>query len=180
MSIKETILSEIQEVVSSVREKQVESVLQYILKEKRVFILGEGRSGLQGKSFAMRLMHLSYTVYVIGETITPSIQKEDVLIAISGSGTTSSILSLAKKAKDNGIEVIGITSDSESELAKRSSEVLIVPGATKKGTGINSIQLLSTLFDQSVHIVLDYICLLISQRDKVSNEEASAQHSNME
>ena len=55
-----------------------------------------------------------------------------------------------------------------------------MPGATKNGDGVESIQLLSSLFDQSVHIVLDILCLKLSIRDEVSNGAAKKQHSNME
>jgi 6-phospho-3-hexuloisomerase len=36
------------------------------------------------------------------------------------------------------------------------------------------------LFDQSVHITLDILTLMISRRDHVSNDTAKATHSNME
>lgn len=174
------ILDEIQEVISQVDEKQLVTVIQSIQKNKRIFILGEGRSGLQGKGFAMRLMHLGYQVYVIGETITPSIQSGDLLIAISGSGTTGNIVQLVENAQRKGIEIIGITSEPASPLAQSAENLLIIPGATKTGSGIQSIQLLSSLFDQTLHITLDYVCLMISKRDHVSNEDAKKQHSNME
>lgn len=43
-----------------------------------------------------------------------------------------------------------------------------------------SIQLLSSLFDQSVHIVLDDLCLLMSRRDNLSDSEAAKNHINVE
>ena len=47
-------------------------------------------------------MHLGYTVYFVGEPTTPSIQEGDLLILGSGSGNTASLVSNAKKAKDQG------------------------------------------------------------------------------
>lgn len=174
------ILDEIQEVIRQVKEEQLIPVIESIRKDKRIFILGEGRSGLQGKGVAMRLMHLGYQVYVIGETITPSIQSGDLLIAISGSGTTGNIVQLAEHAAKKGIEIIAVTSELASPLAQIAKQQLIIPGATKTGSGLKSIQLLSSLFDQTLHITLDYVCLMISKRDNVSNEDAKKQHSNME
>lgn len=176
----EPVLGEISEVLHQVNESQIEDAESLIVKHKRIFVLGSGRSGLMAKGFAMRLMHIGYTVYVIGETITPSIQEGDVLVAVSGSGKTSNVVSLTQKAHDNGIEVICVTSNPKSPLAKIGDKVLVVPGATKAGDGVKSIQLLSTLFDQSVHIVLDILCLKLSIRDHISNEKAKSEHSNME
>ena len=44
----------------------------------------------------MRLMHLGFHVYVMGETITPSIGKGDLIIALSGSGTTKLVVTAAE------------------------------------------------------------------------------------
>ena len=40
----------------------------------RIFLLGEGRSGLVARSFAMRLMHLGFDVYVFGEVVTLAVK----------------------------------------------------------------------------------------------------------
>lgn len=180
MSLIQTVLGEVSAVMNQVNEHQLEEVEAIIQKDRRIFVLGAGRSGLMIKGFAMRLMHIGYTVFVIGETITPSIAKGDVLIAVSGSGTTGSVIEPAEKAAHSGVHVIGVTSNAKSPLAALGEATLIVPGATKAGDGVASIQLLSTLFDQSVHITLDIVALMLSQRDHVSNESAKATHSNME
>ncbi|GAY72208.1 6-phospho-3-hexuloisomerase [Lentilactobacillus kosonis] len=180
MALVDEVLSEINEVMRLVDESQIDDVEKLVQKDKRIFVLGSGRSGLMAKGFAMRLMHIGYTVFVIGETITPSVQSGDVLISVSGSGKTSSIVELSEKAKNNGVTVIGVTSSNNSPLAQLADQTLIVPGATKTGDGVKSIQLLSTLFDQSVHITLDILALKLSRRDNVSNESAANTHSNME
>jgi len=45
----------------------------------RIFIAGAGRSALVARFFAMRLMHGGYNVFVVGEIVTPSISKDDLL-----------------------------------------------------------------------------------------------------
>ncbi|KMQ40431.1 6-phospho 3-hexuloisomerase, partial [Oenococcus oeni] len=80
----------------------------------------------------------------------------------------------------NGVEIVAVTSNSQSPLAKNSDVALIVPGATKAGDGVKSIQLLSTLFDQTTHITLDILTLKLSHRDHISNDSAKSTHSNME
>lgn len=174
------VLAEISTVLDKINEAEIDQAATLITKDKRIFVLGSGRSGFMAKSFAMRLMHIGYQVFVIGETITPSIQPHDVLVSVSGSGKTSSVLELTEKAAKNGVDVIAVSSNASSPLAKLAKQVIVVPGATKYGDGVESIQLLSSLFDQSVHIVLDILCLKLSIRDKVSNGAAKKQHSNME
>lgn len=180
MNLMEEILAEITGVLKKVDQQQLLKTTNLLTTTRRIFILGEGRSGLQGKGFAMRLMHIGATVYVIGETITPAIKEGDILVAISGSGTTGNVLSLAEKAKKNKVELLGITSNAHSPLGKIADWQLIIPGATKTGGDVSSIQLLSTLFDQTLHITLDYLCLQIARKKKVSNQQANQQHSNLE
>ncbi|MGO1989878.1 SIS domain-containing protein, partial [Mammaliicoccus vitulinus] len=112
--------------------------------------------------------------------ITPSAQKEDVWVAVSGSGKTESIVTQTKKVKDEGLKIIVLTSDENSPLAKLADKLVIVPGATKANTGIKSTQLLSSLFDQTVHITLDAINQKLSERDNISNNTANQNHTNLE
>lgn len=180
MNVIPEIMEEINRVMAQVDEAQLHEAMNYLTKERRIFVYGEGRSGFQGKGFAMRLMHIGYQVYVVGETIAPSLQKGDVMVSISGSGTTKGILEASNRAKQMGVQIIGVTSNRANSLAELSDQTIIVPGATKADDGTKSIQLLSTLFDQTVHITLDALCLLLSRRDHTTNDMAKNQHTNME
>src|SRR5690606_12887469 len=128
-TIIETVGNEVSSVLSNIDEKEALHLSDRINAAKRIFVYGEGRSGLMGKAFAMRLMHGGYSVYVIGETITPSIENGDLLIAISGSGSTGAIQQFASKAKEAGAEVFLVTTNKESKLAEICSGVLIIPAA---------------------------------------------------
>ncbi len=180
MKTIKTIMAEINTVMDLVEEQQLEQALPFFDKAKRIFITGAGRSGFQAKGFAMRLMHIGYTDFVLGETITPSIKAGDTWVAISGSGTTKGILMETETAKAKGLKVVVLTSDDTSPLAKLADHVIVVPGATKTGAGVKSQQLLSSLFDQTVHITLDALTLKLAERDETSNQDALASHVNVE
>ena len=83
-----------------------------------------------------------------------------------------------KKAAEKGCTVIAVTSKPKSPLAELAETVLVIPGTVKgdSGEGRGSIQLLSSLFDQSLHITLDALCLLLSYRDHTANEAATKAH----
>lgn len=173
----EPIVNEVQEVLSNVDVKELEVLIDYIQKDRRIFVDGEGRSGYVGKCFAMRLMHLGFEVYVMGETNTPSFQKDDLLVCISGSGNTEAVVINANKAKAKEATIMTITNNADSVLAKLSKQSVVLD-ATVRGDVENrkSIQLLGSLFDQSVHLLLDSVCLTVSQRDQITNQEANQQH----
>ncbi|WP_027410521.1 6-phospho-3-hexuloisomerase [Anoxybacteroides tepidamans] len=180
-SIK-TILGEIAQVFQEFDDAGVDQVAALLLEAKRIFIAGEGRSGLMAKAFAMRLMHLGANVYVVGETITPSIQKGDTLIAVSGSGTTKTTIWAAEKAKQLGCNIIAFTTNLSSPLVHNASLAIYVPAATKyrREHEKESVQPLSSLFDQCMHIIFDAICLRYAELQNVQHDEALRQHSNLE
>ncbi len=174
------VMNEISQVMAKVDEQQLQKILPLFTKQRRIFVRGPGRSGFQAKGFAMRLMHLGYEVHVIGETITPSVQAGDLFIAISGLGTTKGVLMDAKSAQEKGLTLLVFTSDNQSALAKLADEMIVIPGATKTGSVIASIQLLSSLFDQTLHITLDVLCLMLSRKQSATNDEILQAHVNIE
>lgn len=178
MDVLKVIMAEIEDVIGKVKEEELQAFIAQLDKSKRVFVAGEGRSGLSAKGFAMRLMHLGYTVFVVGETITPAVKENDVFIGVSGSGTSANVVNDTKKAAEKGCTVLAVTSKPESPLAALADTVLVIPGTVKGDAGEKrgSVQLLSSLFDQSLHITLDAVCLMISYRDNTANETATNAH----
>ena len=178
VEVLRTIMDEIEDVMGKVKEEELQAVMDRLDKSRRVFVVGEGRSGFSARGFAMRLMHLGYTVFFVGETITPAMEAGDVFIGVSGSGKSAGVVGDAKKAAEKGCTVIAVTSKPQSPLAEEAESVLVIPGTVKGDTGESrgSVQLLSSLFDQSLHITLDALCLLLSRRDHTANDTATKAH----
>jgi 6-phospho-3-hexuloisomerase len=89
-----------------------------ILSAQRIYVTGAGRSGFVAKAFAMRLMHLGYNAYVVGETITPALRSGDTLVIFSGSGETQSIATYGETAKELGAAICLITASKESRMGR--------------------------------------------------------------
>ncbi|TWT05286.1 6-phospho-3-hexuloisomerase [Planococcus sp. CPCC 101016] len=183
-SIIQQVAEEITTVLSNVDEHEAIQLSAQLKAAKRIFVYGEGRSGLMGKAFAMRLMHGGFQVFVIGETITPSIEEGDLLVAISGSGSTEAILQFASKAKESGAKVSLVTTNKESQIAAICDGVLNIPAATKQRRPEEpaTIQPLGNQFDQSVHLILDAIIIgtLAENGNKDVYEEMTRRHTNFE
>jgi len=183
-SIIDTVAKEISTVLLNIDEDEALDLSNHIKEANRLFVYGEGRSGLMGKAFAMRLMHGGFSVYVIGETITPNIKEDDLLIAISGSGSTGSILQISSKAKESGAKVFLVTTNKESEIASICNGFLIIPAATKyrRENEPSTIQPLGNQFDQSLHLVLDAIFIVTLQKEDHDSvyKEMTIRHTNLE
>ncbi len=112
------ILAEIQNVLQRVDTVAAAAVVARLLRARRVYVAGGGRSGLMARAFAQRLMHLGLTTYVVGETTTPAIRPEDVLVVCSGSGETQVTILVSEVAKGIGAHVVAVTANRDSPIAR--------------------------------------------------------------
>ncbi|MDR2966348.1 MAG: 6-phospho-3-hexuloisomerase [Methanobacteriaceae archaeon] len=125
------ILKNIKSASEHIDEDVITKFMDILTDSNNVFVIGAGRSGLAAKAFAMRLVHLGISAYVVGETISPAIYKDDCILAISGSGETNTIVSAVEIAKNRGSKALSLTSYPKSSLGKISDVVMLVKGRTK-------------------------------------------------
>ncbi|MFH0859902.1 MAG: 6-phospho-3-hexuloisomerase [Candidatus Altiarchaeota archaeon] len=172
------IAEHINDAVKEIDDGEVDLMVEEIQKAKKIFLVGAGRSGLVAKAFAMRLVQLGLTAYVVGETTSPAITKKDLLIAVSGSGKTTNVVNVTKIAKDIGAKALTITSYPNADLGQLSDHVVKIKGRTKidiekdytesqlKGH-FSSLTPLGTLFEDTVMIFFDgVIARLMSELGK--------------
>jgi 6-phospho-3-hexuloisomerase len=163
--------------------KSVEQMISRIENADSIFVIGAGRSGYIAKAFAMRLMHLGYTVFVVGEAVTPRIKKDDTLIAISGSGETTSVVNISRKAKEMiGSSLIAVTSKEDSTLAKMADVVVLIKGKikTEKDDAISQLAPLGTMFELAAMIFLDALVSELMYRKHLTERDLEARHAVLE
>ena len=131
ISAIEAILDNIHDAEQYLNEEDISNFIEIITTADNIFVTGAGRSGLAAKAFAMRLMHLGLSSYVVGETISPAINAGDCILAISGSGETNTIVTAAKISKNRGAKVLALTSYPESSLGQLADGLIRVKGRTK-------------------------------------------------
>ena len=188
----EFIVENINEVINLLDREAIKKMLQKILDGERIFVMGAGRSGLVAKAFAMRLMHLGFTVYVVGETTTPAVGQKDIVIAISGSGETRSIADLGKIVKDIGSTLITVTSKKESTLGRISDITMVLPSKTKNdhdaGGSLEknmrgdykNLPPLGTAFEITSLVFLDSVIAQLITLLGATESELKARHTNIE
>ncbi|MEM1617979.1 MAG: 6-phospho-3-hexuloisomerase [Desulfurococcaceae archaeon] len=191
VEIADYVLKAVDLISDEEKEKIVDELLRVKKENKKVFVTGAGRSGLVAKAFAMRLLHLNFNIYVIGETILPPVTQGDLLIAVSGSGRTKTIVTVAETAKSIGAKVVAVTTYPDSPLGKLADIVVRIPGRTKLAVeedylvrqivGIHEpLAPLGTLFEITTLVFLDGIISELMYRLGVSEEELKERHANIE
>lgn len=185
------ILDNVRKVSESLDPENIQQMNNILKTSQNVFVMGLGRSGLMARAFAMRLMHLGISVYVVGETITPAIRSEDCLLAISGSGETLSIISAAEMAQKRNAKIIAVTSYVDSTVGKMADLVVHIEGRTKIDSEKNyltrqingkhqSLSPLGTLFEVTTLIFLDGIIAQLMVEMGKTEEDLKARHTVLE
>lgn len=176
------IVEELRTTLSGVDPEACEALISRIIGAKRVFVAAAGRSALSIKAFAMRLMHLGLTVYVMGEIVTPAIREGDLLLIGSGSGETDSLVAAARRAKAFGADLALITIMPGSSIGKIADAVVRISAPTSKAdTGFVSIQPGGSCFEQSMLLLLDAFVLRIAELLKLdADENLRLRHANLE
>lgn len=195
MAASEEILSGARKAMTELDLERVEKFVQHILdsKTKKIFVVGQGRSGFVGRAFALRLMNMGLTVYFIGETVTPAAGKDDLIIAISGSGTTKITLTASSTAKEIGARVVAVTSYPESPLGNLADLAVPIGGRTKLGWPkeedylvrqilgeSETLSPLGSIFENNCMIFLDSMVVELMHRLGKTEDEMRKLHATLE
>lgn len=177
----ESIAREHEQIQKSLDYNQLDHLIELINSSNSIFLMGMGRSGLMMKAAAMRLMHLGFQAFVVGETTTPAIGPGDLLIAGSGSGTTKSIVRAAETSQEVGARIASFTTDPFSALGTLSDLVIEIQAAQKQDhRETKSIQYAGSLFEQSLLMIFDSVIQVLWKNGEKSAEELWKKHSNLE
>jgi len=185
--------SKIRAIAGTIADEDVGKFLKELLHAKRIYVIGAGRSGLVAKAFAMRLMHLGLQAYVVGETITPALDKGDVMVVFSGSGRTKTVADIAETAREIGAHICLITSNRDSRIGKISDCIVIIEhqrDAVKDDAvefeirqmmgDHKSFAPLGTLFETASMIFADAVISRLMEITKTDENALKDRHTNIE
>ncbi|KEQ23566.1 6-phospho-3-hexuloisomerase [Paenibacillus tyrfis] len=171
------IVKELHRSVEQIADTEAETLADIISRSNKVFVAGAGRSGLMGRAFAMRLMHIGINAYVVGETVTPGIDKDDVLIIGTGSGETRSLIPMAQKAKSLGASVVAVTITPESTIGSLADALVKLPGSPKDQA---TIQPMASMFEQTLLVFYDAVILRLMDKTGLDSDRMYGRHANLE
>ncbi len=166
-------------------QKFIDLVYDGLINKRKFFLLASGRSAFILQCFATRLVHLGAEVYMVTNLGSiPALSNEDILIVLSGSGTTSIVVSLLKNyvntVKPYGI--ISITSHPETIIGRIGDITIKLKGRTKRDkvdlhddTAILTPE--GTMFEIAAFVYLDAIIAELAIRMGRTNADMLKKHS---
>ena len=176
------ILDEIEKVLKASNYSQSDEFIKSILNANKIVVFGAGRVGFAMKGFSMRLNHLGLESFFLGDVNVPNTGDGDLLIVGSGSGNTISVTDMVLLAKKNKLKVVSITANVNSIIAKESDQIIVLNCQTKEDEHMQraSKQPMTTLFEQSLSIVLDSFVLKLMTTKKETHFSMLERHNNLE
>lgn len=185
--------SRIRSTADRIQDEEIDLFIREILAADRIYVMGAGRSGLVAKAFAMRLMHVGLTAFVVGETITPAMHRNDLLVIFSGSGRTKTIADIAETAKEIGGRIALITSNRDSRIGRLADALVIIENQrdeirdetaefeVRQMTGEHkSFAPLGTLFETASMVFADACISQLMEVSRVDEKELKNRHANIE
>lgn len=176
------IIGEIEQVLSSVSDLEIDNLISEILSANKIVVCGAGRVGMAIRGFGMRLGHMGYNAYTLGDSVVPSIGFGDLLIVATGSGETQTIFDIAQIASKNGSKIAVVTGNPFSRIGSLANTVVKVqaPSKTKAVDNLKSIQPMTTLNEQCLGIFFDGVVLQLMEKTGETHDTMWARHSNLE
>jgi 6-phospho-3-hexuloisomerase len=166
-------------------QKFIELVYDGLINKRRFFLLASGRSAFILQCFATRLVHLGANIYIVTNLASiPALTSKDILIILSGSGTTEIVVSLLKNYVNNvkPYGIVSITSHPESIVGRISEITIKLKGRTKrdKVDRHDDTALLTpegTNFEIAAFVYLDSIIAELAIKMGKANEDLLKKHS---
>jgi len=169
----------IKDILDAVSQDDINKVKKLFFKSKRVFVYGAGRSGLVARAFAIRLVHLGFQTFVIGETIGAPVKKDDLVFIVSGSGETITSVMTAEIARDIGAKLVVVTGEKNARI-NRFADVIIVLSAACQDTEKKKLAPLGTLFEASVWVLLDAIVAMLMDSKGETEKTMQSRHATLQ
>lgn len=163
-----------------VDEKEVDRLVNEIIRAKRIQVFGMGRMKCAVRAFTMRLMHMGLDAHVVYDTTCPNIGSGDLLV--SNCGCTLVDLVVVKLAKKAGASVCVITAHPESEAGQLADFTVRLRAQINPGNNdeIPSIQPMAALFEQSIFLLEDVIVMMLMDRLNIKPEQMARRHTNLD
>ncbi len=179
--VRSVVPGQIASVVGRIKKAEVDTLIEAILEAETIFVAGTGRSLLMLSAFAMRLVHLGLHAFVVGETSTPAIDADDLLIAGSGSAVTRTTLAMVEAAGERGARVCTITANPDGPIPQAGNFIIEIPWPlTKISDGELMPQPPGSLFEQCLLVLGEHMIMRLMDELGTTPQEMRARHTKLE
>ena len=169
----------LKDILGDVNPDDINRVSTLFFDAHRIFVYGAGRSGHVAKAFAIRLVHLGFQTFVIGETIGAPVKKDDMVFIVSGSGQTIPSVMTAEITWNIGAKLVVVTGKKNSRITKF-ADISIILSSDCPEEHRKNLSPLGTLFEASACILLDSIIAELMKQKGETEASMRSRHATLE
>lgn len=169
-------LRDLRAILEKIPDEDTSRFVDEIRNARRVFVYGLGRSGLVGRMFGMRLVHLGRDATIVGDTTTPAVRKGDLLVECTRTGASPILHHAVVLAHKEGAKVAAVVGPGGNPIADRADLVVRLP----LDAAVSDLkQPMGSLFEQALHLYLDLVVLRLMADLGKTHEDMERVHSNL-
>lgn len=176
-------LAAIRMLIGRIDQSVAGEIIQMILRADKVFVTGQGRSGLVAQCLATRLAQIGFNVHIPGQATCQKIEAGDLLIAFSCRGSTVTTVEYARVSRQAGANIAAVTAFADSALAGLADQVVVlavndgdIRAECRYVVGPNN----NTLFEQAALLFADALVYILLERKGISKSIINQRHTNLE
>ncbi|NHK29903.1 MAG: SIS domain-containing protein [Asgard group archaeon] len=191
-STLDTVISNAEKAVQEIaKKKDTQADIIRVLKlfidlspasPKKVFWIGAGLSGIIASMHAMRFQHLGFNIHLQDDWRFR--KKNDILVVISGSGSTPFTNGFVDEATKKQMAIVGFTSITDSEFGSKIKKLVRVPGRLDPDSWYNRLSeskpFIETQFEFAVAVVIESIIAQLAIHKGITEKEMKGRHANIE
>jgi 6-phospho-3-hexuloisomerase len=177
---KKRVLLEIGEKLQSYDSAQAEIFVKAIINADKIILTGAGRMGYMIKAFTMRLSHIGFNTWALGDSTVPQVSAGDLVIIASGSGETATMIEIAKKVLTSEATLLVLTTERESTIGSMANVIIDIPGTSSLDGEGESQQPMKTLVEQSTLLYYDTIAMMLMDITLKKNKDLHNNHNTLE
>lgn len=175
-------------VLQHVSEAVIQDAAMTLNSAKSIYVLGVGHSGLLSRILTMKLNHVGLKAYTVFDEICPPFEQGSVLVAVSQSGETATVTTLAEKARQLGGTVIALTGNSVSTIGRLATVLVQLPISTEDATsqvfsGLGDPEnqnVRGAFFGHALYSVIYSIILVLARLRDETPQSIKKRHANLE
>jgi 6-phospho 3-hexuloisomerase len=172
-----SILADLQRIIDAIPEQTTDAFVESIVGANRVFMYGLGRSGLVARMFGMRLVHLSQDATIVGDTTTPAVRQDDLLILCSRTGRSPILGHAVSLAHAQGSKALAVLGDQGTRIESSADLVVRLPIEVAHSA---MHQPMGSLWEQALLLYLDGVIVLrLMEKLGLTQEDMERIHSNL-
>lgn len=166
------IIRELETIAGTLKHDQIETLVKLLSSGKfnKIVGFGAGRMGFSLRAFIMRLGHMGFDAYMIGDTNFPKIDENTLVLINSSSGNTETMLLYAAQAKTFKGYIVTITANEAGKLSSL-SDLLLTYQVNK------SEQIMKSVYEQFSFVLFDHIAECVIKANKLDRSWISNNHS---